>query len=98
MPHSPISHRIAAVASTAAALLAVSATPAAATAKQFTGGGRGTTAATAIQSATWDAEASAGAEQLYTCVPYGEPSVWESFNDPYYGHVFRAEVTLSCTA
>lgn len=67
-------------------------------AKLFTGGGRGPTAAVAIQSAVWDAESSAGAEQLYTCTLAGEPLVFESFNDPNFGHVFRAEATVSCTA
>ncbi|MFD9880860.1 hypothetical protein ACFWZT_05305 [Streptomyces alboflavus] len=66
-------------------------------AKLFTGGGRGPTAAVAIQSAIGDAEASAGAEQLYTCALVGEPLVFESFNDPNFGHVFRAEATVSCT-
>lgn len=66
-------------------------------AKLFTGGGRGTTAAVAIQSAIWDAEASAGAEQLYTCTLAGEPLVFETFNDPNFGHVLRAEATVSCT-
>ncbi|MFD0417335.1 hypothetical protein [Streptomyces sp. NPDC127108] len=68
-----------------------------AAAKLFTGGGRGPTAAVAIQSAVWDAEASAGAEQLYTCTLVGEPLVFETFDDPNYGHVFRAEATVSCT-
>ncbi|MEU8003455.1 hypothetical protein AB0B66_20050 [Catellatospora sp. NPDC049111] len=90
--------KAAGVATAATALLVAAAAPAtAATAKEFTGGGRGLTAASAIQSATWDAEASASAELLNTCVPVGEPGIWEVFDHPYFGHVFFAEVTVSCT-
>lgn len=63
----------------------------------FTGGGRGPTAAVAIQSAIGDAETSAAAEQLYTCTLVGEPQVFESPDDPVFGHVFRAEATVGCT-
>ncbi|WP_144126801.1 hypothetical protein [Catellatospora sichuanensis] len=101
MHRSSIKRRVTAavgVAAAAAALLAAAAVPAMAdTAKEFTGGGRGPTAASAIQAAAWDAEASAGAEQLYTCVQTGQPGVWEVFDHPYFGHVFFAEVTVSCT-
>ena len=65
--------------------------------KLFQGGGRGPTAEVAIQSAIDDAETSASAEQLYTCTPVGEPEVFESTNDPNFGHVFRAMATVSCT-
>jgi hypothetical protein len=65
--------------------------------KLFQGGGRGPTAEVAIQSAIDDAAASAGAEQLYTCTPVGEPEVFESSGDPNFGHVFRAMATVSCT-
>ncbi|GAB4059847.1 hypothetical protein [Catellatospora paridis] len=86
------------VVAAAAALLVATVAPAmAGTAKEFTGGGRGLTPASAIQAAAWDAEASASAEQLYTCVQSGEPGVWEVFDHPYFGHVFFAEVTVSCT-
>jgi len=65
--------------------------------KLFQGGGRGPTAEVAIQSAIDDAANSAGAEQLYTCTQVGEPEVFESTNDPNFGHVFRAMATVSCT-
>jgi hypothetical protein len=65
--------------------------------KLFQGAGRGPTAEVAIQSAIDDAATSAGGEQLYTCAQVGEPEVFESTNDPNFGHVFRAGVTVSCT-
>jgi hypothetical protein len=65
--------------------------------KLFTGGGRGPTAELAIRSAIDDAANSASAEQLYTCTQVGEPEVFESTNDPNFGHVFRAQATVSCT-
>jgi hypothetical protein len=63
----------------------------------FDGGGRGPTAAVAISSAIDDAATSASAEGLYNCTPVGEPRVFESTNDPNFGHVFRAQATVSCT-
>ena len=63
----------------------------------FDGGGRGLTAEVAIRGAIDDAAASAGAYQLYTCTPVGTPQVFERFDDPYFGHVFRAQATVSCT-
>jgi hypothetical protein len=65
--------------------------------KEFLGGGRGPTAEVAINRAITDAEISASAEQLYTCTPVGEPQVFETLNDPNFGHVFRAMATVSCT-
>jgi hypothetical protein len=65
--------------------------------KLFTGGGRGPTAEVAIRSAQDDAATSASAEGLYTCTPVGEPEVFESTNDPNFGHIFRAQATVSCT-
>jgi hypothetical protein len=63
----------------------------------FTGGGRGLTAETAIRAAIEDATVSAGAYQLYTCTPVGEPQVFERFDDPNFGHVFRAQADVFCT-
>ena len=40
---------------------------------------------------------SAAAEGLYTCTPVGEPQVFETLNDPNFGHTFRAMATVSCT-
>jgi hypothetical protein len=65
--------------------------------KEFLGGGRGPTAEVAINSAIADAVTSASAEQLYTCTPVGEPQVFETLNDPNFGHTFRAMATVSCT-
>ena len=80
-------------------LLAVSApaAPADPRGMLFTGGGRGPTAEVAIRRAIEDATISASASQLYTCTPVGRPQVFESTNDPNFGHVFRAEATASCT-
>jgi hypothetical protein len=53
----------------------------------FTGGGRGPSADVAIRRAIDDATTSASAYQLYTCTLVGEPQVFESTNDPNFGHV-----------
>jgi ribosomal protein S12 methylthiotransferase accessory factor YcaO len=74
-----------------------SAAPADSNGMLFTGAGRGPSAEVAIRSAIDDAATSAGAYQLYTCTPVGEPQVFESTNDPNFGHVFRAQATVSCT-
>lgn len=62
----------------------------------FTGAGFGPTADVAVQAATWDAEASAGAEGLYTCAQVGEASIFQRSNSAR-GSGFAAEVTLECT-
>jgi hypothetical protein len=61
------------------------------------GGGRGPTADIAIQSAIDDARNSASGEGLFTCELVGEPQVFESFNDPNFGHIFRAQVNMACS-
>jgi hypothetical protein len=76
---------------------AASSAPASSTGMRFDGGGRGPTADVAIRRAFEDAATSASAYQLYTCTPVGEPQVFETTNDPNFGHVFRAQVTVSCT-
>jgi hypothetical protein len=63
----------------------------------FTGGGRGLTAEVAIRGAIDDATVSAGAYQLYTCTPVGQPQVFERFDDRYFGHVFFAQADVFCT-
>jgi hypothetical protein len=63
----------------------------------FDGAGRGPTAEVAIRSAIGDAATSASAYQLFTCVPVGEPQVFERFDDPNFGHVFRAQARVFCT-
>jgi hypothetical protein len=61
------------------------------------GAGRGPTAEVAIQSAIGDAESSAAGEGLFSCELVGEPQVFETFNDPNFGHVFRAQVNMACS-
>jgi hypothetical protein len=63
----------------------------------FDGGGRGPTADVAIQRAFEDAHVTAQSEGFYgACTIVGQPQVFESFNDPNFGHVFRAQVQISC--
>ena len=76
---------------------AASSAPADSSGMLFDGGGRGPSAEVAIRSAIDDGATSASAYQLYTCTLVGEPQVFESTNDPNFGHVFRAQVTVSCT-
>jgi hypothetical protein len=61
------------------------------------GGGRGPTAEVAIQSAIDDAKTSASSVGLFDCVLVGEPQVFETLNDPNFGHVFRAQVNMACS-
>jgi hypothetical protein len=61
------------------------------------GGGRGPTAEVAIQSAIDDARNSAAGEGLFNCTLVGEPQVFETLNDPNFGHVFRAQVNMACS-
>ncbi|MEV6104109.1 hypothetical protein AB0M28_05245 [Streptomyces sp. NPDC051940] len=82
------------VAGTAAALLAV-AGPAGAV-EVWCGGGIGPTAETAVNAAIDDAITSASWQGPVECELYGEPEVWEVFNDPYRGHFFRASVQMTC--
>ena len=63
----------------------------------FDGGGRGLTAHVAIQSALEDAQVTAQSVGFFgSCTIVGEPQVFETVNDPNFGHVFRAQVTASC--
>jgi ribosomal protein S12 methylthiotransferase accessory factor YcaO len=87
-----------AVTGVAVSLLGVAASaPASTSGMLFDGGGRGPTAEVAIRRAIEDAVISASASQLFTCTPVGEAQVFETLNDPNFGHVFRAQVTVSCT-
>ncbi|MGO1079658.1 hypothetical protein [Inquilinus sp. CA228] len=63
----------------------------------FDGAGFGPTVDVAIQSAIWDAEASAGASQFYTCELAGQPQIFPGPN-PALNRNFTAQVTLSCTS
>jgi hypothetical protein len=74
-----------------------SSAPADSNGMRFDGGGRGLTAEMAIRRALEDAAISASAYQLYSCTPVGQPQVFESFNDPNFGHVFRAQASAFCT-
>jgi hypothetical protein len=85
-----------AAAAGAMALVALAASPAAAS-PLFCGAGRGLTAQVAIQGAFWDAQGSAQSEGFYgECTVVGEPQIFESFDDPYFGHIYRAQLTVSC--
>lgn len=84
------------VAAGATAVVMLAASPAMAS-PLFCGAGRGPTAQNAIQGAFDDAQTSAQSEGFYgTCTMSGEPQVFETFNDPNFGHIFRAQVTVSC--
>jgi hypothetical protein len=81
----------------ATALVLQAAPSSAATSPVFDGGGRGTTAELAIQSAFEDAQVTAQSVGFYgTCTIVGEPQVFETLNDPNFGHVFRAQVQATC--
>ncbi|MFE0100642.1 hypothetical protein [Streptomyces sp. NPDC059009] len=84
------------VAGTAAALLAVAAPATASTASLYCGAGRGLTAGAAIQGAIDDAQVSASGDGRFECERVGDPQIFEVFDDPNFGHIFRASVTMSC--
>ena len=85
------------VAAGSMALVLQAAAPTAAASPLFDGGGRGTTAQTAIRSAFDDARNTAQSVGFYgACTIVGEPQVFETFNDPNFGHVFRAQVQATC--
>ena len=80
----------------AVALVALAGSPAAAS-PLFTGGGRGLSAPAAIQGAFEDGQNTAQSVGFYgACTVVGDPAVFETFNHPYFGHVFFAEVTVDC--
>jgi hypothetical protein len=84
------------VAAGSMALVALVAPPAAAS-LLFDGGGHGPTAQVAIQRALEDAQITAQSVGFFgACTIVGEPQVFEAFNDPNFGHVFRAQVSASC--
>jgi hypothetical protein len=62
----------------------------------FTGGGFGPTVEYAIQSAVWDAEASASGYLMFTCQVVGEPMIFPGPNSKK-GRRFTAEATIGCT-
>jgi ApbE superfamily uncharacterized protein (UPF0280 family) len=84
------------VGATAVTVLALTASSASAS-MLWCGGGRGLTAENAIQRAMDDAQVSASGAGQFTCELVGEPQVFETFNDPNFGHIFRAQVTMSCS-
>jgi hypothetical protein len=84
------------VAAGATALMMLAASPATAS-PLFCGAGRGLTAQNAIQGAIDDAQTSAQSVGFYgACTLSGEPQVFETFNDPNFGHIFRAQVNVTC--
>ncbi|NGN66131.1 hypothetical protein G5C51_19815 [Streptomyces sp. A7024] len=84
------------MAGTTAALLAAAAPAMATGSTVWTGGGRGLTAESAIQGAIDDATVSASGVGQFHCELVGEPQVFETFDDPNFGHIFRAQVTMAC--
>lgn len=82
----------------AAAVVLLAASPAVAS-PLFCGAGRGLTADVAIQGALDDAAVSASSEGYNgACTLVGDPQIFETFTDPYFGHVYYAQVTVSCEA
>ena len=81
----------------AAALLLGAATAAEASTDLYCGAGRGPTAEVAIYSATEDAINSASWQGPVECEVY-EVEVWEILDDPNHGHLFRAQVFVTCEA
>ena len=63
----------------------------------FTGGGFGPSADVAIQSAIWDAEASASYDQYFDCQLVGEILIFTRPNARF-GRSFTAQVTIACSA
>jgi len=61
----------------------------------FIGAGHGPTAASAISSATEDAEACAASVGFFTCTMVGEPEIWVS-TGPKGGVRYSAQVKLDC--
>jgi hypothetical protein len=85
-----------AVAAGSIALVTFAASPALAS-PLFCGAGRGRTVAVAIQSAFWDAKNTAQSEGFYgDCTIVGQPAIFETANDPNFGHIFRASLNVSC--
>jgi hypothetical protein len=81
----------------AAAVAALLMTASAADASMlWCGAGRGLTPEVAIQGAIDDAQSSASGSGQFTCELVGDPQVFGPFEDPYFGHIFRAQVTMSC--
>jgi hypothetical protein len=65
----------------------------------FCGAGRGLTAENAVQGAFDDAQNSAQSEGFYgACTSSGEPQIFETFDDPNFGHIFHAQVNVTCEA
>ena len=83
------------VAATALLSLVVT-SPAGSSQLLFTGGGFGPTADVAIQSAIWDAEASASYYQLFDCQLAGEILVFTR-PSPRWSRNFTAQVTIACS-
>jgi hypothetical protein len=84
------------VAAGSMALVVLLGSPAAAS-PAFCGAGRGLTASNAIQGAFDDAQVTAQSEGFYgACALTAEPQVFESFNDPNFGHIFHAQVSVAC--
>ena len=85
------------VAAGAMAIVALAASPAAATSLVFCGASRGLTAQNAIDGALDDARTSAESMGFYgECTLVEPPAIFETWTDPYFGHLFRASVQVTC--
>ncbi|SNT64093.1 hypothetical protein SAMN05421812_11699 [Asanoa hainanensis] len=85
-----------AVVAGAMAFVALAASPAAAS-PVFCGAGRGLTAENAIWGAMDDAANSAQSMGFYGQCTLTEPAqIFEVFDDPRFGHLFRAQVLVTC--
>ncbi|MEV0718433.1 hypothetical protein [Asanoa sp. NPDC050611] len=86
------------VAAGALAAVALAASPAAAC-PVFCGASRGLTAQNAIDGALDDARNSAQSMGFYgECTLVEPPAIFETWTDPYFGHLFRASVQVTCLA
>ena len=85
-----------AVAAGALALVTLFASPAMAS-PQFCGAARGLTAQTALAGAFEDAQLSAQSEGFYGACTIVDQQVFETFTDPYFGHLFFAQITADCS-
>ncbi|MFG3258900.1 hypothetical protein [Streptomyces sp. NPDC048172] len=84
------------LAATVTALLGI-ASPALATgAAQYCGASRGLTAEVAVAGAIDDARTSASGDGRFDCALAEQPQIFEVFDDPTFGHIFRASVVMNC--
>ncbi|WP_344533590.1 hypothetical protein [Streptomyces albiaxialis] len=84
------------LAATVTALLGIASPVLASGSAQYCGAGRGPTADVAVQGAIDDARNSASGDGRSDCELAEQPQIFEVFDDPVFGHVFRASVVMTC--